>query len=225
MRQIVESGEYFKQAKNWYNEIYLLPIVYRSWVFVIFSILFFFSLVLVLNLYMLFPINQQLRYAITVENTSDYTADITAADFYGNDTYKSIAHVFLTSYVKIREGYDYDDLSDRLMFVKNTSTKVIFNQYNDLLSLDNPNSPLLKLQKYAKRSIFVKDIKFISDSEVVVRFNAKSNEDNGKILDDSVWEANISFLMDQIDLKVAENASFNFTVSDYKSKLIKDNNV
>jgi type IV secretion system protein VirB8 len=92
------------------------------------------------------------------------------------------------------------------------------------LSLDNPDSPVLRLQRYATRKIEVQSINFTLDDEVVVRFRAISTENNGKILEDTIWEANISFLMDKLNVNALADSPFNFTVSDYKVNLIRDNN-
>ncbi len=224
MRKLVESGQYFRESKIWYEEIFLLPFIQRSWVVLSASIVFSSAVLLLFVINSLYPLNKQIMYAIFVEDASEYSAKIEPASYFEDDTYKSVAKIFLETYVEIREGYKYEDLANRMLYVQNTSTKVVFNRYNDYLSLENPQSPVLRLQRYANRFVEVYDIRFLSYDKAILKFVARSIEDSGKVIEENNWEAEFSFVIDKIDLKMAENTPFNFIVSDYKVKLIKDNN-
>ncbi len=224
MRKLVESGEYFKQARIWYNQIYIFPLISRSVLMVQVFILVALASLLAININWLFPIKQQIRYAIEITDLYEYEAEISEANAFPNDTQKSIASVFLDAFVKIREGYDYLDLADRMLFIQNTSTKIMYNNYNNYISLDNPESPVLRFQNQAKRTIDVKSIDFITHNKVVIVFNAKSYEHTGKNLEDTDWQATIGFDMDQVDIKLPAGTPFEFTVTDYSVKFIRDNN-
>ncbi len=224
MRKLIESGEYFKDARMWYNQIYVLPFAVRSVVGAQVAITVLLLALLAININILFPLRQQIRYAIGVGDLYDYAAEISEANTYPNDTQKSIAKVFVETFLKIREGYDYNDLADRMLYVQNTSTKVMYNNYNNYISLDNPESPVLRFQNQAKRIVTIKSINFVTEDNVIVLFNAKAYEHTGKNLEDTDWQATIEFNMDQVDIKQPAGTPFGFTVTDYNVKFIRDNN-
>ena len=223
MKNLIENGEYFKLSRAWYNDLFLYPLVFRS-IFSIFCLLGFLSIfTLAVNINLLLPLNKQIRYAISVEGSSDYMASITNAEEKNVDTYISIAKIFLRSYISAIEGYKYEELANRLLYIRNTSTRAIFNKYSNNLSIDNPNSPVLRLQRYADRVINVIDINFSSDNLAVITYNAKSIQDNGVVIEDTMWEATISFSLDIVDPYFKANSAFNFTVPVYSNKFLSVN--
>ena len=226
MKEKIESGEYFKQSKEWYNQIFLSPYFLRSTVFIFMITGSILLVLLYFNIRVLFPINKQIIYTINVRDTSNLAAKITSADKFNDNTLKSVAWIFLESYVRIKESYNYDDLGSQMLYVKNKSSRAVYNRFANYLSLDNPNSPVLKLQKYAKKNIVVKKIDFQDDNTAIVEFNAISTEENGKPIDDIIWKAIISYSIDPIDISLPAESPYNFTVSNYKREIIKtlDNN-
>jgi type IV secretion system protein VirB8 len=225
MRKFIESGEYFKNAKLWYDEIYIMPFVLRSWAILCASIIFLSAFVLAMTINSLYPLNKQIMYAIFVEDSTEFNAKIEPANFFEKDPYKSVSKIFIEKYILEREGYNYNDLTNRMLYVQNNSTKLVFNRYNDYLSIENIQSPVLRFQRYAKRYTEISDVAFFSEEKAVVRFNAKTYENTGRLIEDTDWEAEISFVIDKIDPSILENTPFSFIVSDYKVKLIRDNNV
>lgn len=224
MKELIESGEYFRQARIWYNSLYVLPYTLRSLVIVIFCIVTTLITLLAFNIKMLFPLSRQIIYTINVDDKTNLAAEIIKADSYKDDTIKSIAKIFIQTYINIREGYKYQGLSQRMLYIRNTSTKALYDNYASYLSLDNKDSPVLKLQRDAIKEIEIKNISFISDDNAKVKFNAKSIKNNGDIVADNDYEAELSFILDEVNINASHNTPFNFTVSDYKTKLIKKKN-
>jgi type IV secretion system protein VirB8 len=220
MKNLIESGEYFKDARIWYNQIFLSPYYLRSSIFIFFVTTFIFMALLIVNVKSLLPLNKQIVYAINVQDSSEFAAKIQSADMLGNDTFKSIAQIFVETYIELREGYNYEGLADRMLFVRTMSTRALFNRYSNYLSLDNPDSPVLKLQKYAKKHVSITKVNFTSSNSAIVVFESISKEDTGKVIEKTTNEAYISFAMDKIDITLPENSPFNFIVSEYKVKQI-----
>lgn len=221
MKDKVESGRYFDESRKWYNQIFLSPYFMRSAVLTFMLTASIFVVMLYFNIQMLFPINKQIIYTINVQDTANLSAKINNADKFGNNTIKSVAWIFLESYVRIKESYNYEDLGNQMLFVKNKSTRGVYNRYADYLSLDNPDSPVLRLQKYAKQEIVVNKIDFEGDDTAVVEFISESREDNGKLIDEIVWRAIISFAIDPIDTSLPGETPYKFIVSSYKREKIK----
>lgn len=224
MRDIVKSGEYYKRARNWYTEMFIYPYVLRSEAFVVFVSIIIALSITAINIYVLFPLNRQVGYAILIEDTAEFSAKINNADYYGEDVYKSVSKIFLETYIDIRESYDYTSLANNMLFLQRTSTKPVYNKYNDYISIDNPDSPVLTLESYATKKVNIKSVTFTSKNNALVSFNTKAIKNTGKIISDQDWQAEITFVIDEVKSELKDNAPFNFTVSDYKVKLIRDNN-
>lgn len=224
MRDLVKSGEYFKRARNWYTEMFIYPYVLRSEAFVVFVAIILALCLVAININVLFPLNKQVGYAIFVDDTAEFSAKINDANYYNDDVYRSVSKIFLETYVDIRESYDYPSLANNMLFLQRTSTKPIYNKYNDYISIDNPDSPVLTLEKYATKIVSVQSVKFTTKNYATVNFNTKAIKNTGKIINDQDWQAEITFLIDEVKSELKDNTPFNFTVSDYKVKLIRDNN-
>lgn len=220
MKDLIESGEFFKQGREWYNQIFLSPRFLRSAVFTFAITGIIFLVVLYFNIKMLFPVNRQIIYAINVSDASNFAARILNANHYENNTEKSVTRIFLETYVRIRERYNYEDLADQMLFVRNTSTRAIFNRYSSYLSLDNPESPVLRLQRYAKKEIVVNKIDIKNDDSAVVEFTATSFEESGNMIEKVKWTAKIEYVIDLINIDQAAGTPFKFTVRDYSLKKI-----
>ncbi|MDX1923762.1 MAG: VirB8/TrbF family protein [Rickettsiaceae bacterium] len=175
----------------------------------------------------LFPMNEKIMYAITVPESSEYAAKISTPQTTGGDeeNYHDIASVFVSAFVEAIERYDYAILQYDMLFINKNATDVIYNKYNDSLRIENPNSPVLKFKNNAKRVIEIRDVKIISTSSAKVKFNAAIQREVGVLDDKSEWEADVEFSMDKINTNAENGAPFAFTVTSYKPKLIKNNNV
>ena len=227
LKEYISTGNYFDDARRWYIYKYLSPVTHRVWSFYTLLVLILMIVTLALNIKRLLPIQQTVSYGIAAESNNvseeenarivhmDNTqADITPAKF--------IASSLIKSYIINRESYDYDKLAKQFLHIRNSSDRIVFKRFYDYMNIDNPDSPVIRYQKYAKRSIVINDIKFLSSNDVVVMFKSSATDENGKMFENLSWTAHIAFDIDDMKNKLASGSKFNFTVTDYKLRILEE---
>jgi len=221
VQEYIKSGEYFIDARKWYNFKYVLPLSQRS--FGLLACIFFVVLLTLtcIDINILLPINEKVHYFI--KSSAEKQATITNTKQSAlRDPYNSIADIMLKNYVKQREEYNYDFLERQFIFIKNSSTSIIYMQFANFMNIDNPLSPVMRYQKLFRRSIDITSIENINNNEVVIIFESLAKNSAGEVLENMLWEAKIGFIMDSIGISLPSDAPFNFTVTSYKLKLLKD---
>lgn len=225
LKEYVRLGHYFTDARKWYNYKYLSPIAHKAWAFYTILILIIMLAALGMNIKRLLPIKQIVSYGVSIDNKmteSEENASIIKMD--DEDAHMTPVHfisgILLKNYLISRESYNYESLTKQFIHLKNTSTRVVFKRFYDYMNIDNPDSPVLRYQKYAKRNIVVDEIKFPSDSEAIIKFTSTARDSSNKIFENLVWEAKIGFDMGNLKTKSSTGSKFDFTVTDYTLKLL-----
>ncbi|GAB4162936.1 MAG: virB8 family protein [Rickettsiaceae bacterium] len=223
LQDYIKSGDYFKDAREWYKHKYIHPFSHRSFLLLISIIICALFLGIIINIQNLFPSVIQVKYSITADTSANKSAQIIRADHIENDPLASIADVIVRNYVVNRENYDYDKLKKQFIYVKNNSTRITFRRFYDFMNIDNPSSPVMTYQKRATRTTDIISTTYPSATKALVKFNAIARNTAGEILENTVWQATIDFEIDEINTNLPSGSRFNFTVTDYKLELLKDN--
>ncbi len=223
IQEYIKSGEYFIDARKWYNFKYILPLSHRSLLLLICTIFTLLLTLICININILLPINEKVSYLIKDDAEKQATVTNTKHSTLANP-YISVANIMLQNYVKQREEYNYDILKEQFTFIKNASTSIVYTQFANFMNIDNSLSPVIRYQKLYRRSINVLSINNINDNEAVVTFESLAQNSTGKILENMVWEARIGFIMDSIRTSTSPDMPFNFTVTSYKLKLLRNKN-
>jgi len=206
IQEYIKSGEYFIDARKWYNFKYILPLSHRSLLLLICTIFTLLFTLICINIDILLPINEKVSYLIKDNAEKQATVTNTKHSSLANP-YISVANIMLQNYVKQREEYNYDILKEQFTFIKNASTSIV-----------------IRYQKLYRRSINILSITNINDNEVVVTFESLAKNSMGEILENMLWEARIGFIMDSIGINTSPDTAFNFTVTSYKLKLLRNKN-
>ena len=101
----------------------------------------------------LFPLNIQLKYVVNFNDDANKVVKIIHADQESNSPLKSIADVLIANYVTKRESYNYDNLKNQFIFIKNTSTRIVFKDNHRPSVVDpkvNDMNPYEKQEKCPK---------------------------------------------------------------------------
>lgn len=220
----IKNGKYFQDAYVWYKAKYLYPLLHRSVVFIILALLLLLIVLSIINVYGLLPVTQSLKYIISVDEKFNAAAKITSADQVLKNPLQSIVKILAESYVVKRESYNYSQLASQFQYIKNRSTRGVFRQFINYMSLQNYQSPVLRYQKTAKRKIKILSSVFLNNDELAVYFHSCAIDDKGNMVEDMKWKANIIFETDQVNLNAASGSIFKFFVTDYKITLLQNNN-
>lgn len=222
MKEYVKSGEYFADAKKWYEFKYLHPLPERSISVIIFAFIALLFLQISFSLYSLLPLKAKIQYFIPRPDLYKTTATITQANSIDGDDKTSIADIMIKDYVFRRENFDYDNLQNQFNYIKNTSTKIVFRKFYNYMNIDNPDSPIMLYQNFARRNVNVISAEYLDDGKAIVAFESLVRNISGEILENKVWQAIISYEIDEINLKLPKDAKFNFLITNYQTQLLKD---
>lgn len=222
LKEYIETGEYFTDARHWYKYKYIHPFSQRSFIFILSVIICVLFVGVVININSLFPSVIQVKYSISTTTSANKTAQIIRANQIKNDPQSSVTDILIKNYVLSREKYSYSDLKKQFIFVKNNSTRIVFRRFYNFMNIDNPSSPVLKYQKNTKRTAKIISTSYPSKTKAVVKFNSIVQNSAGEITEDIVWQATIDYEIDKINPNLPSGSRFNFTVTDYQLKLIKD---
>ena len=224
LKAYITSGQYFADARKWYNYKYLSPVTHKIWAIYAILILAFMLTTLGFSINKLLPIKQTISYGISVEagrNEAQESAEIIQMDDSSSLTpVQFVAKTLLSNYLINREGYSYDNLTKQFVNVKNASTRIVFKRFYDYMSIDNADSPVIRYQKYATRIVMINNVTFTSHNDVIMNFTSVAKDSSDKIFENLKWEAHISFNMGDMKTKLPQGSMFGFTVTDYRLKLL-----
>jgi type IV secretory pathway component VirB8 len=183
----------------------------------------FFIALISLAVYRALPIRTVLKYAVGFNGfAADKQITIKSTLNQAPDPLTSIAKVLLKNYVTQIEKYKYSDLKDQITFVNANSSRYVFNQYYNFIGIDNKLSPVIRFQDQAVRSIKVLSVDVSPDLVATIKFRSTAKDFNNAVIENMLWQANVFFKIDPIVMGLANGTKFNFLVTDYKVKLLKN---
>jgi type IV secretion system protein VirB8 len=224
MQKYVSDGQYFTDARKWYNSKYIHPLSHRSIIACVVVVALLLLASVSNNIHSLLPLKRQLKYSISVNSLGQQSAQVTKADQIPDRPLLSVAQILLGDYVKSREQYSYAKLDSQMQYVQKISTRMVFKQFHDYLSTDNTESPVLRYQKEATRSINIDHVKFLDDNHAEVRFTSTGTDATNKVFEHISWLSSISFEIDDIVLNKQSDSAFNFIITDYRVQMLDDLN-
>lgn len=221
----IKSGTYFVEARKWYKVKYLYPFIHRSFIFITLVLMLLLIIITFFTIYDLFPITTRFRYIVQLPSNTDINATIYRANQVLGNPFRSIVKILAENYVIQRESYNYTNLKDQFQYIRNKSTRALYKQFYDYMSLENLQSPILRYQKIATRQIQITSTVFSNDEQLSIYFRSKAKDNHMQVFEDIDWKADISFTVDRINPNAPSGAPFKFFVTDYKITLLRNNNV
>ncbi|NSX83547.1 conjugal transfer protein TraJ, partial [Wolbachia endosymbiont of Atemnus politus] len=201
-----------------YCHRYLFCVAERSWVVLIVSFLFVCLCLLLLNVYLLFPVKKDLNFVKYVDHTEDeFSVMHKLSSNKKKDEYISTARYLISKYVEIYESNKVVEPEHQKNFIKNNSTHKIHqdfqekvnNEAGDLSSskrkITNINVTTLSIDRS------IKDLVTFPGNATVV-FTAEQNK---KVKNQTI---EISFTLSNIKAALDGIIPFKFIVNSYKYK-------
>lgn len=241
----VADGSYFKDARDWYIFRYVLPICERTILFSAAIIAGVITYVLVMTTIDSFPLKEQVRIAIRPKDQTMYVPIIKKLrdSVELSSTDEVVAKYLLVQYLKKREDYNFREinlqaLNDRLNYIKNNSSDQEYKNFQDFLSKDNPESPIIYYARDFQRVVYVDSVSFKKEettnlldkaidfipnkipSQVDIRYTI-TNKINSKNAGSQKYLARIDFKFAGIDSASKGSSRLGFTVISYKIYKIK----
>lgn len=201
----IENGTYIRKARQWYSDIYHVPIAERSFYIIIIILAIINSLLAVQSFLSIFPLNVKVPFLTYSE---DAWADLPIAkklvvDPLEDKNFAVMRHLVKT-YVVNRESYDIENYELRYRSTGTQSTKSVFEKYKENMDATNLYSPYRIYTNRFKRNITIIDTAFQSmgkDAAARVVFYASVvNVHDGREAKRAKFQADINFQYSNFDV-------------------------
>lgn len=164
----VENGKYFKEAFDWYSNMYLRSIVDRTF-FIFMFIMGVFIIYNVISLvFMILPLKEDVYIAIKEKDLTKYETSI--VDLSKNSISKSsdeqILQYLITNYVIERETHNYksaniSDVNEKLAKIQNNSSRDVYNEFKYFMSSEYKDGPYYYFGKDIETEVKIDSFEFI----------------------------------------------------------------
>jgi len=163
-------------------------------------------------------------FPIYFDNEVEYYPKIQSTGIKNENINLSIARYLIINYLKTREEFDSNSLNpeklnERLNYINNVSSLIVFQKYFKFINIDNnPESPLLKYRYKNSRIIVISDVEFLKNVNVPsyakVSYKVRSLIDDKETSEEKVAE--INFFMSEINKRFIDSKeSINFLITNY----------
>lgn len=232
IKQSVESGEYYRDALNWYGTMYHAPISQRAMLIIITTFAVAIILMSLTGLFILLPLRETKSMIVRIPESLEHIATVhQLTDNPSQDPNKIVMDWFVRDFVTKREAYNIDKQQQFFRRIYVLSAPKVYNEYIRLYKSDN--SPTIRYERHTKRVISLRDVDVrrmevvepatgdspeVVDVQAYVEFQATEeapSEDRK-----SKWGADITFRFSKIhvDQVTGDITPMEFKVTDYKSK-------
>lgn len=226
----VKSGDYFIEARKWYNDKYLSVVSERSVIALIATLMVILFIFLTINIMALYPTSREVRFVIESEDTLNEFSVVKSLGLNhvsAQDVDLSIAKYLAAKYVLTWEyypanGHTTDQLLPKVNFIKNNSSRDVYKIFQTQIVISNPDSPLIKYRDKAIRNIFIKSVKIeqsklqIKEKKAIVLFDAVVQWNDGR-KEFSKGEAQMLFSFTDPESVLNDELPIDFVVINYTS--------
>jgi type IV secretion system protein VirB8 len=212
----INSGQYFIEARKWYNDIFLKPAsgaAFMCAASLVVLAIFIFSMYSVSRIY---PLSRQVDVVVFLKNTVDFYPKLKPLPDKNKPLKQAVVEYLGSRYIQAREDYGSKRFSAHYHFVLHSSAKRVFDKYYSAI-----NNTIAALRKDGEKS----DIQIISKSSdensITVNFRKKVYNIKGKLLSNSTWKAKMKYHLSDYDFTKSTDAKINFIVTQYDLEKIK----
>ncbi|WP_353275883.1 VirB8/TrbF family protein [Wolbachia endosymbiont (group A) of Pipizella viduata] len=212
----VKNKSYFSKAVEWYCHRYLFCVAERSWMALIVSLLLVCLCLLILNIYLLFPVKKDLNFVKYMNHTEDEFSAMHKLSFSKKeDEYTSTARYLISKYIEIYESIKIVEPKYQENFIRNNSIHKIYQGFQEKTNNEAVSSPSSK-RKTANINVITLSIDRSTKDLVTFAGNATvvfTTEQNKEVKDHTV---EISFTLSSIKATLAGIIPFKFIINGYK---------
>ena len=236
INQYVKSGKYYEDARIWYVNRFIMPVSEKSYLVILVAI---YVIVLAVGAYYYsntHPADPEISYLVFRDDVSKTYAIVKPVGKDKEIPQIGISKYLLESYVENRESYDIKNIHKQLAYVRNTTIPSNYSKYEDMMSINNPSSPMMIYQDLYTKAIKIHKVNLLkSSSEVGYKLNPASGSMKAVVYFQSIlkniatnkdvfeeYVATIDFNVENIEEIIKEDSKkLGFLVSGYNLHQIK----
>lgn len=232
VKQSVESGEYFREARKWYDHLYHAPISHRSILILITGLAVAIIFMSLMSLFIFLPVRENAPMVVRMSDSIQKMSRVEPlVQSYREDVDLAVMKWFIRDYISVYEGYDINRQQFFFRRVYALSAPEVYRAYVNFYK--SAGSPTFKYERHTKRTTRVENIRFLSEDIIedrsgnqgeIVEVKAKVTfvgveEAQTEILE-KAFEADVVFRYQKlfVDQQSGVITPMEFIVTDYKSK-------
>jgi type IV secretory pathway component VirB8 len=224
----VKTGEYFKDAQDWYKKRYLYPFTERSLLFVICIITFILMVLSGATIYFALPLREEVPFSIAVEDMVNKFTKIQSLTSYEDHPDQALASYLVSHYVKMRESFSLRDVEKQLLRVRQNSSRQVYKEFESSFFSNQAIGKSYESKKYFIRTVLVHEILLTlaeqasSANMATILFDVVEENRQTKEKQKSRWRADVRFSLPTIAHMIQSGTkNILFVVTDYKLSEMK----
>lgn len=160
----VRSGEYFREAHIMLDIDIHDPMSERYWYI---AVTFMALLIAIVSFFAwsgFYPLAPKVPFVFATNDIIEEVPSIRSlVNYHNEDPDVALRRHLVGHYVKTREEYDATTFDRAHNAIESMSTKLILEEYDAFNSPQNPNSPIAKFQRIAKRQVVITNVQPIEE--------------------------------------------------------------
>jgi type IV secretion system protein VirB8 len=218
----IESGEYFSEAKKWYNTMFVYPLKWSVIMRIIGIAMISITIIMAFNLYKLFPLVTKVQIVTDIKDTINFFPKLVVATDSNKTDRQFVIEALGAKYVISREGYEAETFKTNYLFLLKSSSKEIFDQYYKSITSKGDSSPLnLYVDKSVAKIKILSKESAVNANKVTIIFDKDIFSGYGEFQSSSRWKAEVEFYLSNYDFNESTNAKLDFIVTKYTVSEIK----
>jgi len=156
----VESGEYFKDMRKWYNEKYISVSSERVLMIIITIIVLFCTMIMVRSCNQIFPIQHDLPIVIEIDDQANYYLTINRfapLDARSNESNAAVRLFYVHRFINTREAYNdkYNRSTTKAnqRFIRDHANDEIYNGFLEEFNTQNYKSWKIQYRNHTERQV------------------------------------------------------------------------
>lgn len=208
----IENGTYIRRARQWYSDVYHVPIAERSFYIIVIVLALINSSIAIQSFLSIFPINVKVPF---LTYTNDAWTDLPIAKKLAESAHEdknfAVMRHLVKAYVVNRESYDIENYELRYRNIASQSTKSVFDKYKENMDASNLYSPYRIYTNRFRRNVSIVSIDFQSSANdytsKIVFYASVVNVFDGKETKRSKFLADINYQYSEfnVDQSLDEN--------------------
>jgi len=212
----IESGEYFSEAKKWYNVMFIYPLKWSVLMRLIGIAMVVISIIMALELYKVFPLVNKVRIITHLNDTVNFFPKLVVATNSNKTNRQFVVEALVAKYVKSREAYDPDKFKTNYIFLLKNSSKEMFDEYYSNITSTGSTSPLnLYVDKYVAKIKILNKNALRDANKATIIFKKDIFSVFGEFQSSSRWKADVEFYLSNYDFSKSVNTKLDFIVTKY----------
>lgn len=227
----VKSGEYFKDALDWYTIKFVQPVTHRSFLMLVTVVSVMTMIASFTILTSVLPIVEVLPIVVPNKSMANSRFELIKIGSQEEDPNLSVIKYLAGKYIQLREDYEFTQLEVDLEYMKKFSTPDEYERYVAFMKPDRADSMILRYRNHTKRAIELKEVVVLPRSpdsqlppnqhRVAAYFVAK--EKGAGAGEDTLWKASLDVrFTDVVFYKDTRKfAPMDFMVARYDSQQVE----